>query len=175
MASLRNARATSAGGVVHRSLDGRTQIVLVHRRHPRLWALPKGTPDAGETVEETALRETREETGLAVELEERLPSISYVFVRGRTRFHKTVHFFLMRPVGGDLSQHDHEFDEVRWFDLDEGLEMMTHATERSVVEEAAALMRRRAPATAERNAPDRSPPQPGSSETVEPTASEAGP
>jgi len=111
--------------------------VLVHRRMPRLWALPKGTPNAGEKLEETALRETREETGLQVELEEPLRSINYVFVRGRTRFHKTVHFYLMRPVGGDLSQHDHEFDEVRWLQLEEALEMMTHATERSVVEEAA--------------------------------------
>lgn len=86
---------------------------------------------------ETALRETREETGLQVAPEEPLRSISYVFVRGRTRFHKTVHFFLMRPIGGDLSLHDHEFDEVRWIQLEEALEMMTHATERSVVEEAA--------------------------------------
>jgi 8-oxo-dGTP pyrophosphatase MutT (NUDIX family) len=143
--ALRNARATSAGGVVHRTVEGRTQIVLVHRRRPPLWALPKGTPDAGETVEETALRETREETGLHVELEDRLRSISYFFVRGRTRFHKTVHFFLMRPVGGDVSFHDHEFDEVRWFQLEEGMELMTHATERAVVEEAAALIGRRAP------------------------------
>jgi 8-oxo-dGTP pyrophosphatase MutT (NUDIX family) len=143
VAALRNARATSAGGVVHRSHEGRTQVVLVHRRHPRLWALPKGTPDSGETLEETALRETREETGLEVELEDRLRSISYVFVRGRTRFHKTVHFFLMRPVGGDVSLHDHEFDEVRWFQLEEALEMMTHATERSVVEGAAEIMARR--------------------------------
>ncbi len=104
---------------------------------PRLWALPKGTPDVGETLEETALRETREETGLEVAIEEPLNSISYVFVRGRTRFHKTVHFFLMRASGGDVSLHDHEFDEARWFQLEEALEMMTHATERSVVEEAA--------------------------------------
>jgi 8-oxo-dGTP pyrophosphatase MutT (NUDIX family) len=144
VAALRNARATSAGGVVHRVVQDRTEIVLVHRRHPRLWALPKGTPDAGETIEETALRETREETGLRVELEERLRSISYVFVRGRTRFHKTVHFFLMRPVGGDVSLHDHEFDEVRWLQLEEALELMTHATERSVVQEAAARIAVRA-------------------------------
>jgi len=147
VAALRNARATSAGGVVHRTVEGRTEIALVHRRHPRLWALPKGTPDAGETLEETALRETREETGLAVQLEERLRSISYVFVRGRTRFHKTVHFFLMRPIGGDVSLHDHEFDEVRWFQLEEGMEIMTHATERSVVVEAAAAIAARTAST----------------------------
>ncbi len=152
MAALRNARATSAGGVVHRSAAGHTEIVLVHRRHPRLWALPKGTPDAGESLEETALRETREETGLEVELEAPLRSITYFFVRGRTRFHKAVHFFLMRPVGGDVAQHDHEFDEVRWFQLEEALEIMTHATERSVVEEAASVIARRASATAPRRA-----------------------
>jgi 8-oxo-dGTP pyrophosphatase MutT (NUDIX family) len=130
---LRTARATSAGGVVHRVEDGRSEIVLVHRREPSLWALPKGTPDSGETLAETAVRETREETGLTVEIEEPIGSITYFFVRGRTRFHKTVHVFLMRPIGGRLEDHDHEFDEVRWTQIEEALELMTHATERSVV------------------------------------------
>jgi bis(5'-nucleosidyl)-tetraphosphatase len=123
--------------VVHREVDGRTQVLLVHRRSPKLWALPKGTPDSGETTEETALRETREETGLEVVVERRLRSIRYFFGRGTTRFNKTVHFFLMRPVGGSLDDHDAEFDEVRWVDLDEALAILNHATERSVVEEAA--------------------------------------
>lgn len=140
MAALRNARATSSGGVVHRTVDGRTQIALVHRRQPSLWALPKGTPNAGETMEETALRETREETGLLVVLEAPIRAISYVFVRGRTRFHKTVQFYLMRPVGGSLADHDHEFDEVAWLPVDEALELMTHATERAVVDEALQML-----------------------------------
>jgi len=137
---LRTARATSAGGVVYRVIDGRIQVVLAHRRSPPLWALPKGTPDSGETVEETAVRETREESGLEVEIERSLSSIRYFFVRGSTRFHKTVHFFLMRAVGGSTDDHDAEFDEVRWMDLDEALAVMTHATERSVVEAAAAVI-----------------------------------
>jgi 8-oxo-dGTP pyrophosphatase MutT (NUDIX family) len=113
---------------------------VVHRRAPVLWALPKGTPDAGETVEETALRETREETGLDVEIVRPLRSIRYFFVRGSTRFHKTVHFFLMRPVGGSTDAHDAEFDEVRWVEVHEALALLSHATERTVVEEAAALV-----------------------------------
>jgi 8-oxo-dGTP pyrophosphatase MutT (NUDIX family) len=141
VAVLRTARATSAGGVVHRTVEGRLQVVLVHRRSPRLWALPKGTPDSGETVEETALRETREETGLEVEIERQLRSIRYFFVRGTTRFHKTVHFFLMRATGGSTDDHDGEFDEVRWVDLPEALALLNHATERGVVEEAAAVAR----------------------------------
>jgi 8-oxo-dGTP pyrophosphatase MutT (NUDIX family) len=137
---LRTARATSAGGVVHRSVDGETEILLVHRRAPVLWALPKGTPDSGETIEETALRETREETGIEVEIEAPLSAIRYFFVRGTTRFHKTVHFFLMRPVGGAIELHDGEFDEVRWARVGEALALMNHATERSVVERAVALL-----------------------------------
>jgi 8-oxo-dGTP pyrophosphatase MutT (NUDIX family) len=143
---LRTARATSAGGVVHRSVDGQTQIALVHRRSPALWALPKGTPDSGETLEETAVRETREETGLEVELEAPIRSIRYFFVRGTIRFHKTVHFFLMRAVGGSLDAHDAEFDEVQWFPIAEALALMTHPTERAVVEEAADMLASR-PAT----------------------------
>ena len=140
MPALRSARATSAGGVIHRASDGRVEIVLVHRRQPPLWALPKGTPDAGETLAETASREASEETGLRVEIEEPIRSITYFFVHGRTRFHKTVHFFLMRPSGGRLEDHDHEFDEVRWLPIDEALRLMTHATERQVVEHAAEIL-----------------------------------
>ena len=140
MPVLRTARATSAGGVVHRTVDGETEILLVHRRAPVLWALPKGTPDSGETIEETALRETREETGIEVEIEAPLSSIRYFFVRGTTRFHKTVHFFLMRPIGGAIELHDGEFDEVRWARVGEALALMNHATERSVVERAVALL-----------------------------------
>jgi 8-oxo-dGTP pyrophosphatase MutT (NUDIX family) len=140
VAVLRTARATSAGGVVHRTVDGRLQVLLVHRRSPRLWALPKGTPDSGETIEETALRETREETGLEVAIERQLRSIRYFFVRGTTRFHKTVHFFLMHPIGGALDDHDAEFDEVRWVEVEEALAILNHDTERTVVEEAVAAL-----------------------------------
>ena len=143
MPALRSARATSAGGVVHRTEGGRLEIVLVRRRQPPLWALPKGTPDSGETLAETAIRETREETGLQVEIEEPISAITYFFVHGRTRFHKTVHFFLMHPIGGRLEDHDHEFDEVRWVQIDEALRVMNHATERGVVQRAAEILSQR--------------------------------
>jgi len=127
---LRRARATSAGGVVIRAVDDRIEVALVHRRSPRLWALPKGTPDSGET---------REETGLEVEIEAPITAIRYFFVRGTTRFHKTVHFYLMRATGGSPDDHDAEFDEVRWVPLEEALALLTHATERSILDQAAAI------------------------------------
>lgn len=113
-----------------------------------LWALPKGTPNSGESIAETALRETREETGIAVEIEEPLGSVSYFFVRKGVRFHKTVHFFLMRPVGGSIDEHDHEFDEVRWLQLEEALQIMSYPTEREVVERASLLLAAAQPASA---------------------------
>ncbi len=78
------------------------------------WTLPKGTPDQGETVEQTALREVDEETGLTSASSSPLGSIHYSFVQRGTRIDKTVHYFLMVPTGGDLAGHDQEFDEVRW-------------------------------------------------------------
>ena len=125
---------------MHRTVDGLIEIALAHRRQPPLWALPKGTPNAGETLEETALRETREETGLHVEIEAPIRSISYVFVHGRTRYHKTVHFYRMRTTGGKVEDHDHEFDEVEWLPVDEALKLMTYDTDRAVVEEALAQL-----------------------------------
>jgi len=101
------------------------------------WTLPKGTPHRLETTEETALREVREETGLDVRIVRRLDSIDYVFVQGRTRIHKTVHYFLMVPAGGDLERHDHEFDEVRWIGFDDAATMLTFETERALVARAA--------------------------------------
>ena len=95
---------------------------------------------SGETLAETAIRETSEETGLLVGIEEPISAITYFFVHGRTRFHKTVHFFLMHPIGGHLEDHDHEFDEVGWLEVDEALQLMTHATERTVVQRAMELL-----------------------------------
>ena len=97
------------------------------------WTLPKGTPDRGETTEQTALREVGEETGLEVRIVAPLPSIEYVFIQDGTRIHKTVHYFLMEPVGGDLSRHDHEFETVRWVPFAEAGALLSFQTERDLV------------------------------------------
>ena len=104
------------------------------------WTLPKGTPDPGESVEETALREVAEETGLEVRIVEALPSIEYEFVQDGTRIHKTVHYFLMEPIGGDLSRHDAEFERVRWVPFDEAGGLLSFATERELVTLAASRL-----------------------------------
>lgn len=142
MARLRSATATSAGGIVHRRRGGSVEIVVGRRRRERgaTWTLPKGTPAAGETTEETALREVGEETGLEVRITAPFDSIHYTFVQDGTRIHKTVHYFLMEPTGGDLARHDHEFDEVRWIRLRDADSMLTFPTERALVEKASTVL-----------------------------------
>jgi len=130
------ATATSAGGIVIRYQDAIPQFVVGRRRRERdraTWTLPKGTPIAGETLEETALREVGEETGLLVRIISPLHAINYTFVQRGTRIHKTVHYFLMEPIGGSLEDHDHEFEEVRWVSFEEAPGLLSFETERSLV------------------------------------------
>ena len=143
MARLRDATASSAGGIVIKVDQGTPQLVVGRRRRDRdgvTWTLPKGTPVPGETTEQTALREVAEETGLEVRITGPLDSIDYRFVQGGVRIHKTVHYFLMEPTGGDLAHHDHEFEEVRWVPLHEASGLLTFDTERALVGRAAELL-----------------------------------
>ncbi len=131
-------RDVSAGGVVYRPgpSAGAHEVVLVGRIRPRRWALPKGTPEKGETIETTAMREVCEETGLAVRVLQPLDEIQYWFVWGGIRHFKTVHFFLMEATGGDPSQHDAEYDVVEWFPIGEALRKLSYPNEARVVEKA---------------------------------------
>ncbi|MBF8289131.1 MAG: hydrolase [Chloroflexi bacterium] len=154
MARLRAATATSAGGVVVRFEGGRPALVVGLRRrdgdrHGGTWTLPKGTPNPGETIEETAIREVEEETGLRVRITAPLTSIEYSFVQGGTRIQKTVHYFLMEATGGDLRRHDREFERVRWVRFEDARSLLTFDTERSLVETAGAELRRREGAVAD--------------------------
>lgn len=143
MARLRGSTATSAGGIVVRYEGGHPWLVVGSRRRERdgrTWTLPKGTPDVGETTEQTALREVTEETGLVCRITGPLDSIEYDFAQSGRRIHKTVFYFLMEPIGGDLSDHDHEFDEVRWIRFDEARTVLTFESERALVAQASARL-----------------------------------
>jgi len=110
------------------------RVALVARRSARgalQWTLPKGQQEPGETVAETALREAREETGLQVELLNPLDTIDYWFVWApeQTRYHKFVHYFLMRAVGGDFALHDAEMEDAGWFTPQEARRVMAFANE----------------------------------------------
>jgi 8-oxo-dGTP pyrophosphatase MutT (NUDIX family) len=114
------------------------EVVLCGRGGDRIWALPKGAPEPGESLEGTALREVGEETGLRVVVEGALGTIRYQFARRDlgVRFDKTVHHFLMGAVGGRVEDHDGEYDRVRWFPVEEALRLLSYPNESDVVRRA---------------------------------------
>ncbi|HEU4398791.1 MAG TPA: NUDIX hydrolase [Actinomycetota bacterium] len=148
---MRTARAVSAGGVVLAQPRPDASVVLVAHRSARgtlQWTLPKGAQEPGETVADTAVREVREETGLEVELIGPLDTIDYWFVwtPEQTRYHKFVHYFLMRAVGGDFARHDSEMEDADWFTLEQARRRMAFANERKLLDLIpAALARQGAP------------------------------
>jgi 8-oxo-dGTP pyrophosphatase MutT (NUDIX family) len=125
----------AAGGIVAvRHANGlRVVLIAVARGAAPRWSLPKGHFKKAETAERAALREVREETGLHVELVAPLATIDYWFVEKRVRYHKFVHYFLMRPIGGSLEDHDDEVVEARWFSWNDALTHLTYANERDLL------------------------------------------
>jgi 8-oxo-dGTP pyrophosphatase MutT (NUDIX family) len=157
-------RAYSAGGVVFRLVPPQTQhnnnahadfqlsgegsehlsveVALVGRSQQGMWTLPKGTPRSGETIEQVAVREVQEETGLEVQLIAYIGSISYSFIRDQIRYYKQVRHFLFEAVGGDFSLHDHEYDRVAWFPLLEASRRLTYQNEVNVLAQADEILQR---------------------------------
>lgn len=134
----------SAGGVVYRREDGKVRILLAARRTRRgdlAWGLAKGGIEPDESVEQAAVREVREETGVEAEIEASLGETRYFYIWEEVRVRKTVHFFLMRATGGNEEDHDDEMEDVRWFALSRALKRASYRGERDVLQRAAAMLR----------------------------------
>lgn len=141
----------SSGGVVIKREEGKLMVVICKRKNLDVWNLPKGTPQQSEGKIETALREVREETGLEVENYDYCWKEKYHFIRAAAEFekylgrkvsspyvkiNKTVYFYLMKPIGGAISEHDDEHDEVIWVDVETAVKMLTFKLEKDVLKKA---------------------------------------
>lgn len=123
----------AAGGVV---VNDNGEVLLVHRPHYNDWSFPKGKLDVGEEVEAAALREVREEAGLACEIVRELSAIRYsVTTRKGEVKPKVVHYFLMKVAGGELATDGSETDEAVWCAVEEAAKRLSYAGDREVLGE----------------------------------------
>src|SRR5438270_12568363 len=134
---MKTVQHRSAGGLVVLG----SRILLISTQAGRRWQLPKGHIEEGETPEQTAVREVREETGVTSRVVAPLPGVEYWFVeRGAHRIHKQVDYFLLDYVSGDTADFDaREVSGAEWFSWDEGLTRLSFENERRVVEKARAI------------------------------------
>lgn len=144
---LRRVEETSAGGLVldRPGVAARGAVIgRVDRRGRLLWSLPKGHVEDGETEEQTAIREVREETGIQGAVVGKLGSIDFWFVAEGRRIHKTVHHFLLLATDPDnglvLSDEDLEVSEVAWVPVSELADRLAYADERRLLERVPELL-----------------------------------
>ena len=145
-------REFSAGGVVFRRAgrdedDSDCQVALIQPRGKHVWALPKGHPNPGESLEACAQREVEEETGLRTELEAPLGEIRYFYQFGKERVLKSVTFFLLRYTAGIIDQlHEsmrQEVDTAAWVALAKAERQLAYRGEREMMGKAVAYLEAR--------------------------------
>jgi 8-oxo-dGTP pyrophosphatase MutT (NUDIX family) len=134
----------SAGGVAFRVHNSEIEVAVVAVNPSRRWQLPKGLIDAGESEQQAARREVREEAGIECEMLEKIETVEYWYAAtaqgAPVRYHKFVHFFLLKYVSGNVEDHDHEIIEARWVSPDEAIEMLAFKSEQDVVRKAKSLI-----------------------------------
>ncbi len=134
----------SAGGVAYRKSGTQLEVALISVGDDGRWQLPKGLVNEGESTEDAAVREVREEAGIDTEVVERLDKVEYWYFwkenDQRVRYHKYVYLYLLRYKSGDVRDHDNEVNEARWVSIDAAIKMMAFDSEKKIVEKARELL-----------------------------------
>ena len=120
----------AAGGVVWRWRQGCIDVVLIHRPRYDDWTLPKGKVDAGETYEQAALREVREEASIVAEIGAELPSTTYLDRSGKD---KHVRYWAMTLLDGQPAG-DNEVDVAEWVPIAEARSRLTYERDVNVLD-----------------------------------------
>jgi 8-oxo-dGTP pyrophosphatase MutT (NUDIX family) len=125
----------SAGGVIYRKVGDSVEVALIATKNGSVWTLPKGIIDKDESPEDAAVREILEETGLSGKITDSIGEKSYWFFLKdeNAKCKKTVTYFLLKHVSGEISNSSPEVDEVGWFQIDKAIALITFSSDREIL------------------------------------------
>jgi 8-oxo-dGTP pyrophosphatase MutT (NUDIX family) len=124
------------GAAVRPDGAGGWELLVIRPRGSQATALPKGGAEARETGAETAAREIAEETGIVVEVRDRLGEIHYWYRRHGHRVRKTVEWFLCEYRSGEPAAQQEEVDAAWWIPLADAPRRLSYPGERQMIERA---------------------------------------
>lgn len=128
-------REFSAGGIVFKTEAGKLLILVSQHSQHHGWVFPKGfiaDKIEGESKEETALREVEEETGIQGKILEPVDPITYFYDMDEEKHEKTVYYYIMQHMGGDITKHDWEMENVEWLPIENVMKKLTYPSDKEV-------------------------------------------
>jgi len=138
-------REFSAGGIV---FNDQGQVLVTQHSQNKHWSFPKGLIDPGQTSEEAAVREVREEGGVVAEIIGRVGYNKYVYTlngparnasqsdAGGEKIFKVVTYFLMKYISGSPEDHDFEVSDIGWFTPEDALAQLSFSQDKELLKKA---------------------------------------
>ncbi len=126
-------REFSAGGIV---FNNQGQVLVTQHSRNKHWSFPKGLIDPGQTTEEAALREVREEGGIVAEIIGKVGYSKYVYTFEEEKIFKVVTYFLMKYVSGDIKDHDFEVSDIGWYKPEDALKKLSFNQDKELLKKA---------------------------------------
>ncbi|MFH1535783.1 MAG: NUDIX hydrolase, partial [Patescibacteria group bacterium] len=122
-----------AGGIV---FNNKGQVLVTQHSQNKHWSFPKGLIDSGQTPEEAALREVKEEGGVKAEIIDKIGYSKYIYSLNGEKIFKVVTYFLMKYISGDPKDHDWEVEEAGWYEPEDALKQLTFNQDKELLKKA---------------------------------------
>ena len=126
-------REFSAGGIV---FNKKGQVLVTQHSQNKHWGFPKGLIDPGQTPDQTALREVKEEGGVVAEIIGKVGYSKYVYTFNNEKIFKIVTYFLLKYVSGETEDHDWEVSDLGWYELEEALKKLSFSHDKELLKKA---------------------------------------
>ena len=130
-------REFSAGGIV---FNDQGQVLVTQHSQNKHWSFPKGLIDPGQTSEQAAVREVKEEGGVEAEIVDKVGYSKYVYTLNNEKIFKVVTYFLMKYISGNIKDHDWEVSDIGWFSPEEALKELSFSQDKELLKKALEIL-----------------------------------